>query len=344
MPPLLNVTERRELTSRLHRTLDKALCRRLNAILLLDKGHSVSSTAALLAAGRSSVRRWLDWYQEAGLNGLESLQAGRRRRLPYAHITALLKALTALTPTDFGYQRSRWSTELLAMEINRMLNSTLCASTVRRWLPRIGIVWRRAAPTLHIKDPYKAEKMQAIEQALSQCSHKHPVFFEDEVDIHLNPKMGADWMPRGQQRRVATPGQNAKHYLAGALHAKTGRVLYVSGQSKDSGLFIAMLSKLRRTYRQAKSITLVVDNYIIHKSRKTQRWLADNPKFKLVFQPVYSPWVNRIERLWQALHETITRNHRCKTMWQLLGRVRHFMDTVSPFPGSGHGIRKVEHN
>ncbi|MED5524859.1 MAG: helix-turn-helix domain-containing protein, partial [Pseudomonadota bacterium] len=54
-PP--NTTERRELTTRLHRTLDKALCRRLNAILLLDKGHSVSSTAALLAAGRSSVRR-----------------------------------------------------------------------------------------------------------------------------------------------------------------------------------------------------------------------------------------------------------------------------------------------
>ncbi|ROQ18304.1 hypothetical protein EDC28_11815, partial [Gallaecimonas pentaromativorans] len=35
MLPLLNATERRELTSRLHRTLDKALCRRLNAILLL---------------------------------------------------------------------------------------------------------------------------------------------------------------------------------------------------------------------------------------------------------------------------------------------------------------------
>lgn len=179
---------------------------------------------------------------------------------------------------------------------------------------------------------------------LSQCSHQHPVFFEDEVDIHLNPKIGTDWMPRGHQRRVVTPGQNAKHYLAGALHATTGRVLYVSGQSKDSGLFIALLSKLRRTYRQAKSITLVVDNYIIHKSRKTQRWLADNPKFRVVFQPVYSPWVNRIERLWHALHETITRNHRCKTMWQLLGRVRHFMDTISSFPGSTHGIRKMEHN
>ena len=58
--------------------------------------------------------------------------------------------------------------------------------------------------------------------ALGRCSADHPVFYEDEVDIHLNPKLGADWMMRGQQKKVATPGQNRKHYLAGALHAGTG--------------------------------------------------------------------------------------------------------------------------
>ena len=31
-----------------------------------------------------------------------------------------------------------------------------------------------------------------------------------------------------------------------------------------------------------------------------------NPKFIVLFQPVYSPWVNQIERLWHALHETIS--------------------------------------
>jgi hypothetical protein len=25
-----------------------------------------------------------------------------------------------------------------------------------------------------------------------------PVFYQDEVDIDLNPKIGADWMPKGQ--------------------------------------------------------------------------------------------------------------------------------------------------
>ncbi|MGE6122983.1 transposase, partial [Aeromonas media] len=81
--------------------------------------------------------------------------------------------------------------------------------------------------------------------------------------------------------------------------------------------------------------------YIIHKSKQTERWLKKNPKFCLVFQPVYSPWVNHIERLWHKLHETITRNHQCRGMASLLARVKHFMDTVSPFPGNGYGTAKV---
>ncbi|EFQ4517463.1 IS630 family transposase, partial [Salmonella enterica] len=51
--------------------------------------------------------------------------------------------------------------------------------------------------------------------------------------------------------------------------------------------------------------------------------------------------VNHVERLWQALHDTITRNHQCRSMWQLLKKVRHFMETVSPFPGGKHGLAKV---
>ena len=48
---------------------------------------------------------------------------------------------------------------------------------------------------------------------------------------------------------------------------------------------------------RAKTITLIVDNYIIHKSRETLRWLKANPKFRVIYQPVYSPWANRVERL-----------------------------------------------
>ncbi len=143
---------------------------------------------------------------------------------------------------------------------------------------KAGIVWRRATPTLYIQDPDKKEKLAAIRDALAGNSIAHPVFYQDEVDIHLNPKIGADWRHRGKQRKVATPGQNKKHYLAGALHGQTGQIVYVGGERKTSDLFIALLEKLKGQYRRAKSIQLVVDNYIIHKSKKTQKWLNDNPE------------------------------------------------------------------
>ncbi|GDJ46479.1 IS630 transposase [Escherichia coli] len=186
---------------------------------------------------------------------------------------------------------------------------------MRRWLSSAGLVWRRAAPTLRIRDPHKDEKMVAIHKALDEYSPEHPVFYEDEVDIHPNPKIGAGWQLRGQQKHVVTPGQNEKYYLAGALHSGTGKVSYVGGNSKSSTLFISLLKHLKSTYRRSKTIMLIVDNYIIHKSRETQRWLKQNPKFRVIYQLVYSPWVNHVERLWQALHDTITHNHQCRSMW-----------------------------
>ncbi|PRD16947.1 IS630 family transposase [Pantoea coffeiphila] len=334
-------SERRLMQKTIHKTPDKNHARRLIAMLMLHRGECVSHVARTLCCARSSVGRWINWFTLYGVEGLKSLPPGRGRRWPFEQICALLKRLVERSPGDFGYQRSRWSTELLAIKINQITGSDLHPSTVRRWLPAVGLVWRRAAPTLRIRDPNRAEKMAAINAALSRCCAEHPVFYEDEVDIHLNPKIEADWQLSGQQKRVVTPGQNEKYYLAGAQNSGTGRVSYVGSSSKSSKLFISLLVHLRASYRRAKSITLIVDNYIIHKSHETQRWLKANPKFIVIYQPVYSPWVNHIERLWLALHETITRNHQCRSMWQLLKKVRHFMKTVSPFPGGRHGLAKV---
>ncbi|HAE8733998.1 TPA: IS630 family transposase [Salmonella enterica subsp. enterica serovar Abortusequi] len=334
--------ERQLMRKEAQQTHDKNHARRLIAMLMLHQGMTVTDVARLLCAARSSVGRWINWFTLHGVEGLKSFRPGRAPRWPVADILQLLPLLVQRSPKDFGWLRSRWSTELLALVINRLFDVTLHRSILHRYLRQADMVWRRAAPTLKIKDPHYEEKRLVIDQALAQEQTAHPVFYQDEVDIDLNPKIGADWMPKGQQKRIATPGQNQKHYLAGALHSGTGRVHYVSGSSKSSDLFISLLETLRRTYRRAKTITLVADNYIIHKSRKVERWLEENPKFRLLFLPMYSPWLNPIERLWLSLHETITRNHQCRYMWQLLKQVAQFMNAASLFPGNQQGLAKVE--
>ena len=70
---------------------------------------------------------------------------------------------------------------------------------------------------------------------------------------------------------VLTPGKNKKHYLAGALNARTDELSYVESDHKDSYLFIDQLWTLvERDYPDASRIHLILDNYSIHCSKLTQ--------------------------------------------------------------------------
>ena len=150
--------------------------------------------------------------------------------------------------------------------------------------------------------------------------------YEDEVDIHLNPKIGLDWMNRGQQKEVVTPGRNQKRYLAGAMNAETGLLTVVEGHKKNSWLFIAVLDALADDYPDARRIHVILDNYRIHDSKITRLALQRyGGRIVLHFLPPYCPNENRIERLWRDLHAEVTRNHNCPTMKELMRNVRCFL-------------------
>lgn len=140
------------------------------------------------------------------------------------------------------------------------------------------------------------------------------------------PKIGRDWMPKGHRRYVVTPGQNKKRFLAGALNAMTRKLTWVEATSKASEIFHKLLWKLASEYRSARRIHLIVDNYIIHSSRKTRRFLAQfGDRVVLHFLPPYCPDDNRIERVWLDLHANVTRNHRCRTIEELMVEVAAFL-------------------
>ncbi len=332
---------RRRLKQVVRKSKDSNHSRRANALLLLWEGHSKSQVARLLQAARSSVDDWLRRYEMAGEAGLIPEPPGPPETTVNDTLCRRLVELVGKPPSAYGYHRSRWSSELLAMQLKEELGVAIHASTVRRLLPTLSILWNRARPTLCIKDPQKDRKMRAIRRALNNANAEQPVFYMDEADVDLNPRIGPAWMPKGKQTTVPTPGKNQKRYLAGALHSETGQVVWVEGEKKNTFLFIRLLAALRKTYRRAKRIILIIDNYIIHKSAIAQCFLRHNPKFKLLFQPVYHPWVNKIELLWKQLHDNVTRNHRHHSINQLTIAVRCFMMNVSPYPGSNVALLKT---
>ncbi|VXC43787.1 conserved hypothetical protein [Enterobacterales bacterium 8AC] len=89
-------------------------------MLMLHRGEPVSAVARMLCCARSSIIRWINWFTRYGIDGLESLSPGRGRCWPFEHICTFLREPVKHTPGDFGYQRSRWSTELMAIKINEI--------------------------------------------------------------------------------------------------------------------------------------------------------------------------------------------------------------------------------
>jgi len=150
----------------------------------------------------------------------------------------------------------------------------------------------------------------------------------DEVDIHLNPKIGCDWMNRGKQKQLITPGQNTKRYLCGALDNRSGQMTWVAGEKKNSLLFIETLRALLRAYPQAKRIHVILDNFRIHDSKATRVAVGSLAgRIVLHFLPPYCPEENRIERVWLDLHASVTRNHRCAAIEELINEVICWLKT-----------------
>jgi transposase len=59
------------------------------------------------------------------------------------------------------------------------------------------------------------------------------------------------------------------------------------------------------------------------------------------FHPKYAPEMNSIERVWCQLHETITRNHRCQSIDDLLREITDWTTAQNNFYLQTVGIREL---
>src|SRR4051794_24901037 len=155
------------------------------ALLHLAHGCSVSDTARLVCAARSSVQQWRGLYLEYGEAGLEPVTRGRSCWTVTEEVISKLRELLEHLPADYGYLRSTWSSELLALEVGAQVQICIHASTVRRLLPRLGFVWRRSRPVLVRRDPHCNRRLRAIRRALRRVPGVETCYV-DEADIDFN--------------------------------------------------------------------------------------------------------------------------------------------------------------
>jgi putative transposase len=326
--PKARFVDKGRLVERMRRCRDAGLKGRYLIIVNLLNGRCAKETAEVLGIDRSTVYRVARRFGEQGEVGLlDRREDNGQVKLDERYLSELYEVVRG-RPPDYGWKRPTWTREMLVMTMREQTGVRVHVATMSRALKMIAA--RRGRPRPTVRCPWskraKNKRIRLIRDMLQSLPKGHVAVYEDEVDIHLNPKIGLDWMVRGQQKEVETPGQNEKRYLAGAMNTVTGEPVWVESDRKRSALFIALLERLLRVYPRAKVIHVILDNYRIHHSRITQTAVASyGGRIVLHFLPPYCPNENKIERLWEDLHAEITRNHRCASMDELMANVRAFL-------------------
>jgi transposase len=308
----------------------------LPLLLLCAAGRTPSEVASVLFCSRSSVYRIVRAYQTGRLTcaeGSERPAQQSRRRVLTPSLQRSVLALLKTTPRALGWCRTRWSCATLAVELQVRRGITISVETMRHWLHEVGWEWKRAKVTAKDDDPERVEKLARIRFAFEQLRAGVALFFADELDINLLPKVGYQWMPKGEQVEVLTPGTNEKRYLAGALDITTGKITHCVWYRKQTGLFLELLDTLDRTHPVPlfTHLPIVVDNAQLHTAKKVQQWLAAHPRFELLYLPTYCPDANPIERACGDVHDKCTRNHTRKRMWPLGKDVKQHLRVNGPW-------------
>jgi len=319
----------------LRKTKSRIEALRARVLLLLHEGYAASEVAERADCVRATVYRTVYRFEELGEASLHDQRSCREPEKATPEVEEHLLGYLDDVPNDYGWDRANWTLELLSLQLHADTEVALSCSYVYQLLRRWGCRRGRPRPGLRIPVRGRRKTLEKIEKIVARASSKEEVFYQDEADVHLNPKIGATYLKRGQQPVVLTPGKNVKRYVFGALNARTGRIVYGVAERKNAEAFSQFLDFLSSRYRRAKRIHLVLDNYIIHKAHRVVRQLeALGTRIVLHFLPPYSPNDNVIERLWKQLHDHVTRNHQHRTIDSLIEAVKRFLDNAQPFPGT----------
>lgn len=329
---VLSARERKRCLHVWHYGPDPRLARRALVLLRLDAREPYREIQRTCYVSSDLIAAVTRQFRGGGLTAV--LVSERIPRAAPGWVFVVLTWLGGLTPRAFGFFRSRWTCSVLAVLLWEQQQVRKSPETIRRQLHRQNYVWRRPRPVLAPVDPAYDRKVCEIQQLLRTLPADETAVFQDEVDVHLNPKIGSMWMPRGEQAEVETPGNNVKRHLAGSLVWRTSTLIVSPpGKRRNTALFLDHLDDLRRRLRTYRKIHVVCDNAAFHKSRAVQKYLDKwEHRIELHYLPTYAPETNPIERVWWHLHETITRNHQCATIEELLAEVYDWFAAEQFFP------------
>src|SRR5208337_2770323 len=179
---------------------DAVLRCRCKVILGLVQGSSPTTIAAGGFCSSSQVYRVAHRFVGQGLAGLADRSEDNGENKVIESDEWELLAVLAGSSRDYDYLRPTWTQELLVRVLAAQTGITVSVTTMSRLLKRHRVRLGRPKPIVDCPWP-KSRRMRRlawIRRLIRNLGPDEVAEYEDEVDIHLNPKIGPSQASRGQ--------------------------------------------------------------------------------------------------------------------------------------------------
>lgn len=244
-------------------------------------------------------------------------------------------------PRQCGVARTRWTLALVGAACPWLADYS--RSGIWRVLDGLAIVLRRGREVVHSPDPCYAAKRDAIAACLDAArlsDGRIVALFQDEVTLHRQPSLAADWVARGGAQPCARRSHrgDATARIVGTLDAADGRVLVRRRGELGISALVGFYQDVVAAYPGADRLDIILDNWPIHfhpdllvalapqrcpfpfprpaswptepSVAAVRKWSGLHLPIRLVPLPTYASWLNPIEKLWRWLRQEVVHLHR----------------------------------
>ena len=154
------------------------------------------------------------------------------------------------------------------------------------------------------------------------------LLFTDWTLLRLFPPLRAAWAKVGRQAEVVISGRNAKRVLFGTINPSTGHRILVRRRQAGQADAIALLEEIRRRYRRAATIWLLLDRAPSHVAGRTQQ-RANELNIEFVWLPKQSPELNAMDQLWRELKAVVAANRQAESIDELAEQAEQWLLKLS---------------
>lgn len=300
MEGFLNQSQRTELKEA-HRTISNGKLRdRIKAILMFDEGWSASQIAHVLLIDETTARRYLNIYEEEGIEGLTEFKySGGQSKLTVSQEARLIEHLE---------ENLYHKVEDIARYVESRFGEIYTVSGMTKLLKRLGFVYKKTKQVPGKANPEAQEAfVREYEELKKSLKKGDKIYFADGTHPRHNSVTGYGWIKKGSVMEIEA--NTGRHHLNinGAICADDMDIQFVQGKSVNAQSTIRLLKKLEKANPGTGTIYLIVDNARYYRSALVKEFLKTSrvvPKFL----PPYSPNLNLIERLWKLLKKEVLTN------------------------------------